>query len=290
MWHFDSIHKGHVKRVERAPPPKKECAKAKGIVSRPDRAAQREADGGVDSARPRRYNHSVIFGMTRQEVERVQATSSIVSEGRTVTDAARSTAQTAAGLAIALAFLITISATSRARAEASSNYFGSGTARVTDDGMTIDRFDRTRFPDFARESLARYFKLGGPVEVRTRASSAPRVEDIELEGPSRCLATEISRAGWQKLRFEFEYQRDPDFEARTSRPRFEFLLRLVSGFVADFPQDHPPPAERYRQIAPSDLTDIASKLAGFMRGELAKACFDRPGLRYCPAPAAEPCR
>jgi hypothetical protein len=151
--------------------------------------------------------------------------------------------QTAAGLAIVLAFLITTSATSRAWAEASSTYFGSGTARVTDDGMTIDRFDQTRFPDFARESLARYFKLGGPVKVITRASSPGRVQDIELVGPSRCLATEISRAGWQKLRFEFEYQLDPEFLARTSRPRFEFLLRLVSGFVADFQQDHEPPAD-----------------------------------------------
>jgi hypothetical protein len=193
-------------------------------------------------------------------------------------------------LAIILAFLITTSTTSRARAEASSTYFGSGTARVTDDGMTIDRFDQTRFPDFALESLARYFKLGGPVKVNPRASSAGRVQDIELVGPSRCLATEISRAGWQKLRFEFEYQLDPEFLARTSRLRFEFLLRLVSGFVADFQQDREPPAERFKQIGPSALADIASKLAGFMRRELASACFDRPSLRYCPATAAEPCQ
>jgi hypothetical protein len=207
------------------------------------------------------------------------------------TFAARSTAQTAAGLAIVLAFLIATSATSRAQAEASSTYFGSGTARVTDDGITIDRFDPTRFPDFARESLARYFKLGDPVKVITRASSSSsRIQDIELVGPSRCLATEISRAGWQKLRFEFEYQLDPEFLARTAKPRFEFLLRIVSGFVADFQQDHEPPAERFKQIPPSDLTDIASKLAGFMRRELTSACFDRPSLRYCPATAAEPCR
>jgi hypothetical protein len=212
------------------------------------------------------------------------------AQGAAVTDAARPTAQTAAGLAIILAFLITTSATSRARAEASSTYFGSGTARVTDDGMTIDRFDQTRFPDFALESLARYFKLGSLVKVTPRASSAGRIQDIELVGPSRCLATEISRAGWQKLRFEFEYQLDPEFLARTSRPRFEFLLRLVSGFVADFQQDREPPAERFKQIAPSDLADIASKLAGFMRRELASACFDRPSLRYCPATVAEPCQ
>src|SRR5262247_1231600 len=123
---------------------------------------------------------------------RRQATSSILCEGRTMTDAARSAAPPAAGLAIVLAFLITTSATSRARAEASSTYFGSNTVRVTDEGMTIDRFDRTRFPVFALESLARYFKLGGPAKVITRASSAGGVQDIELVGPSRCLATEIS--------------------------------------------------------------------------------------------------
>jgi len=209
---------------------------------------------------------------------------------RTVTDAARSTAQTAAGLAIVLAFLITTSATSRARAEASRTYYGSATVRVTEDGMTIDRFDQARFPDFARESLARYFKLEGPVRVEPRASSAPGVQDIELVGPSRCLATDISRAGWQKLRFEFLYQIDSEFFERTSRQRYEFRLRLVSGFVADFPQDHEPPEERYKQIDPSKLTDVASKLAGVMRRELARACFDRPSLRYCPASAAEPCR
>src|SRR5262249_31799771 len=155
-----------------------------------------------------------------------------LSEGRTVTDAVRSTAQTAAGLAIVLALLITTAATSRARAETTRTYFGSGTVRVTDEGLTIDRIDETRFPDFARETLARYFKLDGPVKVTPRASSSGRIQDIELEGPSRCLATEISRAGWQKLRFEFEYQLDSQFRARTSRLRFEFLLRLVSGFVA----------------------------------------------------------
>jgi hypothetical protein len=207
-----------------------------------------------------------------------------------MTDAPCSIARTTAGLATVLAFLITISATSRTRAEAISTYYGSGTTRVTDEGITIDQFDQTRFPDFARESLARYFRLGGPVKVITRASSSGRVQDIELVGPSRCLATEMGRAGWQKLRFEFEYQLDPEFLARTSRPRFEFLLRLVSGFVADFQQDHEPPTERFKQIAPSDLTDIASKLAGFMRRELASDCFDRPSLRYCPATAAESCQ
>ena len=199
-------------------------------------------------------------------------------------------AQTAAGLAIVLALLITTSATSRARAEASRTYFGSGTVRVTEDGMTIEDFDQTRFPDFARESLARYFKLGGPVRVVPRASSAPLVEDIELVGPSRCLATEVNRAGWQKLRFEFEFRIDSKFLARTSEQRFEFLLRLVSGFVADFSPDHEPPPERYKQIAPTLLLDIANTLAGFMRRELASACFDRPNLRYCPATAAEPCQ
>ena len=201
-----------------------------------------------------------------------------------MTDAARSTAQTAAGLAIVLAFLITASATSRARAQASSTYFGSGTVRVTDEGMTIDRVNPTRFPDFVRETLARHFKLGGPVKVIARASAASRTQDVELEGPSRCLATEISRAGWQKLRFEFEYQLDPEF------PRHELFLRLVSGFVADYPHDQEPPPERYKQIAPSDLTDLAKQLAGFMRRELTSACFDQPGLRYCPTTAAEPCR
>jgi hypothetical protein len=201
-----------------------------------------------------------------------------------MTQAFRSTAQTAAGLAIALAFLIATSATSRARD------FGSASARITDEGMTIDRFDQTRFPDYARESLARYFKLGGPVKVVTRASSVSGVQDIELVGPSRCLASEVSRAGWQKLRFEFQYTLDPDFMARTSKTRFEFQLHLVSGFVADFQQDHEPPAERFKQIAPSDLTDLASKVAGFMRRELTSACFDRRSLTYCPATAAEPCQ
>jgi hypothetical protein len=166
-----------------------------------------------------------------------------------------------------------------------STFHGSTTVRVTDDAMKFGDFTLSRFPAFAEESLARHYKLGGKVKVVPGASADSMIEDLELRGPSRCLVPEISRGGWQKLRFEFSYK----IEGRTREPHYIFEVRFVSGHVADYQQDREPPPERYQQIPPEKLIELANQLAGFMRREMSKPCFDRQNLTYCPGTVPEPC-
>jgi hypothetical protein len=193
-------------------------------------------------------------------------------------------------LAVMLAALIASDAAAAPRTIDPDNLHGSATVRVTEEGASIERFDQKKFPDFAQQTLARYFKLGNKVAVVARASAQRGAQDIELVGPSRCLATTIDRAGWQKLRFEFTYRIDDAYLIRTADVRFEILVRIISGETADFSQNYEPPADRYKQIAPAELTDLATKLAGFMRMQMSSACFNKRDLEYCPTGQPEPCQ
>ena len=181
-------------------------------------------------------------------------------------------------------------AATQASAAQSTTYTGSITVGVTDNRVVIEKIDQQRFADFAKQTLARYFKLGNKVALTSRASAKREIEDIELVGPSRCLATGVNRTGWQKLRFEFSYQVDGAYWAQTTQVRFEIQLRIVSGELADFPHEYEPPADRYKQLTPAELTDLATKLAGFMRTEMSSDCFDKGKLQYCPASQAETCQ
>lgn len=166
---------------------------------------------------------------------------------------------------------------------------GTKTVRVTSDTVTVEDFRREKFPDFAAESLRRFFGLGRNSPLIARATAQNAIYDIEILAPSKCLARSLSRSGWQRLRFEFSYGIDDVYLAQTSKVRFEIQLRLVSGETADFRQDSQPPTERFRQVPTPELTDLAYRIAGFVNSEMRRSCFEKVSLTFCPAARVEQC-
>jgi hypothetical protein len=161
---------------------------------------------------------------------------------------------------------------------------------VTNDKLTIEEFDRARFPEFSRQSLRNYFGEAKQIRMITRATSRNSVQDIEVVGPAQCLAPEIGGFGWQRLRFEFSYGIDDAHLAETSHVRYEIQVRLISGEAADFRQGGLPPEGRYRQVNIPQLTDLAYKLAGFISREMSRSCFNRLTLTFCPDQSPKACK
>jgi hypothetical protein len=190
---------------------------------------------------------------------------------------------------LACAFFSMLGGNPAASTVAEEVFAGSTTISVTDDSVTIEDFEKDRFSEFVGESLRRYFKIGKQINPVPRATGLNSLQDVELIGPSKCLASTLSGSGWQKLRFEFSYRIDDVHLARTSRVRYQILVRLISGEVADFQLGYEPPADRFRQAPPLALTDLATKLAGFIKEEMTKQCFDRHYLRFCSTPGGDIC-
>jgi hypothetical protein len=173
---------------------------------------------------------------------------------------------------------------------AEQTYTGSATVPVTDDTIIVSDFKPEKFARFAQESLSQYFRLRDSIRPIIRASSTNAIQDIELVGPSKCLARNLAVVGWQRLRFEVSYRIDDSHFMKTTQVRYQFLLRLISGELADFPWEREPPPERFKQISSHDLTDLAGKVAGFIKQEMARSCFDTKTLQFCSPPKDGACR
>ncbi len=166
--------------------------------------------------------------------------------------------------------------------EVSTEVFtGSSTVSVTAGNVAIEDFEKNKFSGFVEESVRRYFDLSKATKIVFRITSSNSIQDIEVVGPSRCLAKTITRNGWQKLRFEFSYSIDDAYLASTSRVRYQISVRVISGEVADFQLDSEPPSNRFKQVTPSELTDLATRFAGFIRQEMSRECFQPYRLNFC---------
>lgn len=191
--------------------------------------------------------------------------------------------------AVALMVLVSSLTSMGYRSGAAQPLSGSISVHVTDEILTIDDFDKTRFGEFAKEGLRRYFRLAPEFDVVARSSGRNSVQDLEVIGPSKCLARSIASNGWQKFRVEVAYGIDDEYLSRTSRIRFEIQLRIVSGEVADFHLAQRPPDDRFKQMSSSTLTDLARRIAGFLNNEMKRQCFERSSLTYCKDKVQDQC-